>query len=80
MEEHNREQEFSFIKEKIKDKPINKRRLLFKALWVIFCGILFGLIASLTIVVAMPKLKMLMEPQPDTTVTIPRDEAEQQKI
>ena len=45
MEEQKKEQEFSFIKEKIKNKPINKRRLAYKALWVIFCGILFGFFA-----------------------------------
>lgn len=77
MEDKNHNQEFSFIKEKIKDKPINKRRLMYKILWVIFCGILFGLIASLTFVVAKPKFEKMTEPQPDTTITIPKDQLEQ---
>ena len=75
MEERDKNQEFSFIKEKIKEKPINKRRLLKKIVWVVFCGILFGLISCLTFVVAKPKFEKLMEPQPDTTVNFPEDEA-----
>lgn len=74
MEERDNNQEFSFIKEKIKEKPINKRRLLKKIVWVIFCGILFGLISCLTFVVAKPKFEELIEPQPDTTVDFPEDE------
>lgn len=77
MEDKNHNQEFSFIKEKIKDKPINKRRLMYKILWVIFGGILFGLIASLTFVVAKPKFEKMTEPQPDTTITIPKDQLDQ---
>lgn len=76
MEDKNQEPEFSFITETIKDKPINKRRVLFKMLWVVLCGIIFGLIAALTFVVAVPKMKLLVEPQPDTTVTIPKDQME----
>lgn len=74
MEERENNQEFSFIKEKIKSKPINKRRLFKKAIWVIFCGILFGLISSLTFVIAKPKFEKLTEPKPDTTVSIPKDQ------
>lgn len=74
MEERENNQEFSFIKEKIKSKPINKRRLFKKVVWVIFCGILFGLISSLTFVIAKPKFEKLTEPKPDTTVSIPKDQ------
>lgn len=74
MEEHDKNQEFSFIKEKIKEKPINKRRLFYKILWVVFGGCLFGLMACLTFVVAKPKLEVLVKPRPDTTVTFPKDQ------
>ena len=73
MDDNNKNQEFSFIKEKIKDKPINKRRVFLKILWVIFCGALFGLAACLVFVVVKPKLEEWMEPDPGT-VTLPRDE------
>lgn len=68
-------EEYAFITEKIKDKPINKRRLAKKAGWTVLCGILFGLAACLAFVAARPKLEALMEPQDEgDRVTIPRDQ------
>lgn len=68
-------EEFNFIKEKIKEKPVNKKRLMKKIIWLISSAVLFGLIACITFVVARPKLEALMEPkEPESVVTIPRDE------
>ena len=39
------EQEFAFIKEKIKDKPVNKRRLLIHAGFNLLCAVVFGVVA-----------------------------------
>lgn len=76
MGEQNQKQENPFIKEKIKEKPINKKHLLYKTLWVVFAGILFGFVACITFVVAKPKLELLIEVEKDATVSIPRDEAQ----
>ena len=38
-------QEFDFIKEKIKDKPVNKRRLLVRGGFNLLCAVIFGLVA-----------------------------------
>ncbi len=74
-EQQETNEEFAFITEKIKDKPINKRRLAKKAGWTVLSGILFGLAACLAFVAARPKLEALMEPQdPGDLVTIPRDQ------
>ena len=83
MEERNQKneeqnQEFSFINEKIKEKPVNKRKLAHKIAWVAFCGILFGLVSCITFVAAKPKLEKLMEPEPDHTVTFPPDQREEE--
>lgn len=77
MGEQNNNQEFSFIKEKIKNKPINKRQLLYRILWLAFGGVLFGLMACVTFVAAKPKLELLMKPHTNATVTIPKDEEQQ---
>lgn len=75
MEEQEKQEEFSFIREKIKSKPIDKGRLALKTLWVVFSAILFGLIACLTFVAAKPKFEILMEEPPEgNPVTIPRDQ------
>ena len=73
MDDNNQNQEFSFIKEKIKNKPINKRRMFLRMLWVILCGALFGLAACLVFVVLKPRLEGWMKPGPGT-VTLPKDD------
>ena len=73
MEDQKNNEQFSFIKEKIKEKPINKRRVLYKLLMAVACGILFGLAAcGIFFVMVMPRLEEMAKPQPDE-VTIPRD-------
>ena len=67
MEEQNKNEEFSFIKEQIKERPINKRRLLQKLLWFALCGIVFGLMACISFVVAKPKLELLTKPHPNNS-------------
>lgn len=42
-------QEFAFIKEKIKDKPINKKRMLIHMGYDIVCAIVFGAVACLVL-------------------------------
>ena len=78
MEEQNNREEFSFIKEQIKERPINKRRLLHKVLGAALCGIVFGLAACLSFVVARPKLELLTKPQPDHEVKLPGDQEDVQ--
>ncbi|MCI8281707.1 MAG: serine protease [Lachnospiraceae bacterium] len=74
MGEHNNNEEFSFIKEQIKERPVNKRKLLHKLLWIALCGIVFGVASCVAFVVAKPKLELLTEPQPDQTVRIPENQ------
>lgn len=73
MDDNNKDQEFSFIKEKIKDKPINKRRVVRRVLWAVSSGALFGLAACLVFVVLKPKLESWLAPGPGT-VTLPKDD------
>ena len=40
--------QFSFINEKIKEKPVNKKRLLMQAGFIALMAVVFGIIASLT--------------------------------
>lgn len=71
-----KEDEFAFIKEKIKDKPLNKRRLLkFAAIMVPF-AVAFGLIASFVMTLAQPHMQNLLYPEKESVVMIPRDELE----
>ncbi len=68
-------EEFSFIKEKIKDKPVNKKRFILWMGAVVVGAVVFGLIASVTIAIVTPGLEMAMEEKVEPgKVTIPQDE------
>jgi S1-C subfamily serine protease len=76
----NNEEEFSFIKEKIKEKPLNKKRLVLYALFCVMMAVVFGLLASFTFVLARPYFeeKLAKEQEPDK-VSIPRDETSEEE-
>lgn len=65
--------QFSFIKEKIKQKPINKKRLLIQAGFIVGMAVVFGLVASLVFTYFQPKFAELLYPEEPPVVTIPQD-------
>lgn len=71
-----KDDEFAFIKEKIKDKPLNKRRLLQHAAITVVFAVIFGLIACFVITVMQPVMEEWMHPKEENRVTIPKDELE----
>jgi S1-C subfamily serine protease len=73
---NNNDEEFSFIKEKIKDKPLNKKRIILKSIMCIIMAVVFGTIASFTFVLTRPYFeeKLQKNAEPDK-VEIPQDEA-----
>ena len=79
MSEEKDKEEFSFMKEKIKAKPINKKKLLLKVAGTMVLAVLFGVVASFTFVITSPIAeKKCGEKEESPSVTIPRDdEAEQ---
>lgn len=73
------EQEFAFIKEKIKDKPINKKRLLIRAGYNILCALIFGAVACFVFVLLKPYLEEWLHPKEESTISIPQDTAPQEE-
>lgn len=67
------EQEFDFIKEKIKEKPINRRRLLLKAGYNLLCAVMFGAAACLVFVLLKPYFEEWLYPEEESSITIPKD-------
>lgn len=53
----NDKEEFSFIKEKIKEKPINKKRTLLKCCFTVFLAALFGFVACLVFTLMQPVME-----------------------
>lgn len=67
---------FSFINEKIKEKPINKKKLLIQAGFVIVMAVVFGLVSSFVFTYFRPKFEEMIYPKSDPVVTIPKDSVE----
>ncbi len=72
-QQENDEKEFDFIKEKIKDKPINKRRLLIRAGYNLLYAIMFGAVACFVFVFLKPYIEDWLYPEKGSTISIPKD-------
>ena len=68
------EQEFDFIKEKIKDKPINRRRLLIRMIYNLLCAVVFGVAACFVFVLLKPYMEEWLYPEKESTINIPKDD------
>ena len=81
MEEKNREfdnehsEEFSFIREKIKDKPLNKKKLVYIAVFVAAMAVLFGVIAAYVFTAMLPQAQEKLHPETPNQVIFPDDES-----
>lgn len=62
-----------FIKEKIKDKPVNKKQLLQKGIATIGYAILFGFVSCLVFCALRPEIESWFAPEEDQWVGIPKD-------
>lgn len=83
MEDKNQDNElekssdFEFLQEKIKERPINKKKLLRRTLITISMALLFGLVACLTFLLMEPVLNNWIYPEEEPqTVTFPQDKNE----
>ena len=69
------EEQFDFIKEKIKDRPISKRRILLKIAGTLILGMLFGAMACFSFVLMKPWIEEKFLPETEIAkVVVPRDE------
>ncbi len=68
------DRQYDFIKEKIKDKPINKRRLLIRFGLSLALGAAFGAAACLTFVFLKPVLEDWAQLGDSQAITIPKDD------
>lgn len=69
-----KKEEFDFIKEKIKEKPIDKKRLLNKSFFTVVLAVVFGFVACLVFTVMQPVMNDWFNKPESTRVNIPRDE------
>lgn len=62
-----------FIKEKIKDKPLNKKKVLHKGIATIGYAVLFGFVSCLVFCVLRPIMEPWFAPEQDQWIGIPKD-------
>lgn len=72
--ETSEKENFEFIKETIKEKPINKKRLLGKILLTIFLAVLFGVIACFTFLIVQPRINQILYPEEPQKVELSQEE------
>ena len=79
MEEENKREhsgEFSFLREKIKEKPLDKKKLLYTAGGIAAMAVLFGVVAAYTFAYFQPRAQKKLNPAQPDQVTFPEDEEE----
>ncbi len=83
MDEHQKEPEkkenprFDFMKEQIKERPLNKKKLLRRTAMTVSMAVLFGLVACLTVLVLEPVFNNWLYPEePAENITFPPDTEE----
>ena len=68
LSSESQEQNFEFMTETIKERPINKRRMLLKTLFTCILGLVFGVIACVTFVLLQPYVQNYFYPVDNTKV------------
>ena len=68
------EKKYEFIKEKRKEVPVNKKKIVLQTGYVCMLALLFGVIASFVIAFLQPKIEAMLYPEQTPVVTIPEDE------
>lgn len=67
---------FQFIKETRKEKPINRKRLLRQAVKTAILAVIFGAVSCLTFVVLLPRLEQYFSPEEPPQVSFVEPEVE----
>lgn len=66
-------EEFSFIRQTIKEKPLNKKKMLYTSGFVAAMAVLFGVIAACTFALIEPHAQAKLNPGKPKQVTFPDD-------
>lgn len=68
------DQKFDFITETIKKKPINKKRVFGKIIFTFFLAVMFGVVACITFILALPHIKDKLGFEDTKMVTLAEEE------
>ncbi len=57
-------EDYKFLQEQIKDRPINRRKLIKRSITTVLMAIIFGLVACITFILLEPVFSKMIEPKP----------------
>ena len=63
-------EKFSFIREKIKEKPLSRKKVLTAAGVTVLLAVLFGLVSAAAFTVVQPRLQKKLNPQKPDQVNV----------
>lgn len=72
--------DFQFMRETRKEKPINRKRLFRHMVETVVLAVLFGAVASLTFVVLKPRLEQYFSPEEQQQVSFVEPDAEEEPV
>ena len=70
----NNSSEYQFIKETIKERPVNKKKILMRIIMVVICALIFGAVSAAVFLVTVRHYMPQDTGSTETHVNIPRDE------
>lgn len=77
LKQHDAASDFDFLQEKIKERPINKKKLIKNTIITALMAVLFGLLACLSFALLEPVLNNLLYPEEEPAkVTFPPEQKE----
>lgn len=77
LEKHDTASDFHFLQEKIKERPINKKKLLKRTIITAMMAVLFGLLACLSFLLLEPVLNNWLYPEEEPEIVIFPQEQEE---
>lgn len=77
MEDFEQNQNYEMIKERMKERPINRKKLMKRTLITVSMAVIFGVFACITFLILEPVFSNLLYPEPEPeAVELPREEDE----
>lgn len=73
-------EEYSFVRETVKNRPINKKKLFRRTMTTVIFAVVFGLVACLTFILIEPVINRAMNPEEITKVVFPEEEISPDEI
>lgn len=78
LNKNEQEEQIVFLREQIKQRPINKKRLLRRTIITVALAVVFGLVACLVFLLFLPRINNRLNPEPEPeTIAFPAEEVQE---